>query len=323
MRRGNHLLGIAIVAATVGAAALASSSHAGGPPELGDVAWIRDHDAALARARAESKPVFALFQEVPGCQTCVSFGDRVLSHPLLVEAIETEFVPLAIYNNLGGADAAALRRYGEPSWNNPVVRLLDDEGRDLLPRAAGVWEPGTVGRRMILALKAANRPVPAYLALAVDELGPHDIQRATFGMHCFWSGEACLGRIPGLLSSRAGFLGGGEVVEVAYDAGALSYEDLLREVSKRGCSERVYPHSKTQERLAHAVFGGEVTPRSSFARSAPESDQKRSLRATDLRKLALTPRQEMRINAAIAAEESPLSHLSPRQRRAALLDAPG
>ena len=34
--------------------------------ELGTVKWTRDHDAALARAAKTGKPVFVLFQEVPG-----------------------------------------------------------------------------------------------------------------------------------------------------------------------------------------------------------------------------------------------------------------
>ena len=46
-----------------------TSTHAApaqNPVELGRVSWGRDHDAALARAKRERKPVFCLFQEVPG-----------------------------------------------------------------------------------------------------------------------------------------------------------------------------------------------------------------------------------------------------------------
>jgi hypothetical protein len=100
------------------AVAAAASLGEGAPRELGAVEWGRDLDAALARGQAEGKPLFVLFQEVPGCSTCVSFGDQVLRHPLLVEAIETEFVPVFVYNNRGGRDAEILARYGEPSWNN-------------------------------------------------------------------------------------------------------------------------------------------------------------------------------------------------------------
>jgi hypothetical protein len=34
--------------------------------EVGDVVWGRDFDGALAAAKKSGKPVFALFQEVPG-----------------------------------------------------------------------------------------------------------------------------------------------------------------------------------------------------------------------------------------------------------------
>lgn len=42
------------------------AKKAGPPPELGKVAWVRDHDAGFAAAKKAKKPVFLLFQEVPG-----------------------------------------------------------------------------------------------------------------------------------------------------------------------------------------------------------------------------------------------------------------
>jgi peptide methionine sulfoxide reductase MsrA len=35
-------------------------------------------------------------------------------------------------------------------------------------------------------------------------------------MGCFWSGEACLARARGVISTRTGFVEGHEVVEVQY-----------------------------------------------------------------------------------------------------------
>ena len=35
-------------------------------PELGTVKWGRDMDAAIEKSKESGKPVFALFQEVPG-----------------------------------------------------------------------------------------------------------------------------------------------------------------------------------------------------------------------------------------------------------------
>ena len=76
----------------------------------------RDYDKALAVAA----------KEVPGCSTCRNYEHTVLSHPLMVEAIESLFVPLAIFNNKGGKYKKILGQYGEPSWNNPDVRIVDE-----------------------------------------------------------------------------------------------------------------------------------------------------------------------------------------------------
>lgn len=42
------------------------ATDAGNPRELGKVRWLRDHDEALATSKKTQKPVFLLFQEVPG-----------------------------------------------------------------------------------------------------------------------------------------------------------------------------------------------------------------------------------------------------------------
>jgi hypothetical protein len=77
--------------------------------ELGTVSWHRDYNSAITLSKEESKPVLILFQEVPGCMTCRNYGQNVLSNPLMVDAIEHLFIPLAIYNNKKGADATVLQ----------------------------------------------------------------------------------------------------------------------------------------------------------------------------------------------------------------------
>lgn len=101
------------------------------PRELGRVHFERDFERAVQASKASGKPLFLLFDEVPGCSNCTSFGDAVLSDDLLVEAIETLFTPVAVYNNLGGADRDVLDRYREPAWNNPVVRFIDAADHEL------------------------------------------------------------------------------------------------------------------------------------------------------------------------------------------------
>ena len=122
------------------------------PVELGDVHWLRSYDEAQMRSKKEGKPILILFQEIPGCETCRNYGSDVLTHPLLVEAIETEFVPLAIHNNKGGHDGEILKRFQEPAWNNPVVRVVDSEGSNILPRLSGNYSAAGLTGLMTNAL---------------------------------------------------------------------------------------------------------------------------------------------------------------------------
>ena len=318
-RLSNLLWMAALASAGLVATALAAGERSDAAPvELGQVEWLRDYDQATERSRAQDKPIFLLFQEIPGCQTCVSFGEEVLSHPLIVEAIEDEFVPLAIRNNRPGRDRIILEQFGEPAWNNPVVRFVGRDGRDLIPRKDGVWRKADIVRRMLDALSAADRPAPPYLTALADELAPTRIEKATFAMHCYWEGEACLGALPGLLSSRTGALDGREVVEIRFDASRIDYPTLLREAKARGCAEAVFAHGGRQSTAATAIFGEQARLARGFARDASERDQKFHLkrnRAT--RELELTPAQATRLNHAIWARKAWRADLSPRQRVAA------
>ena len=64
--------------------------------ELGKISWYRSYQVALEQSALKNKPVLILFQEVPGCATCRNYGLNVLSHPLMIKAVENEFIPLAI-----------------------------------------------------------------------------------------------------------------------------------------------------------------------------------------------------------------------------------
>ncbi len=45
---------------------VAQAAAAKNPKELGRVSWLRDHAEAVAKSRKINKPIFLLFQEVPG-----------------------------------------------------------------------------------------------------------------------------------------------------------------------------------------------------------------------------------------------------------------
>jgi hypothetical protein len=100
----------------------------------------------------------------------VNYGRQVLTHPLIVEAAETLFVPACVYNNTtGDADAAVLEAFGERAWNNPVVRFTDAARADLVPRLAGDWSLAALAAGMVAALEKAKQDVPAYLRLLAEQ----------------------------------------------------------------------------------------------------------------------------------------------------------
>ncbi len=98
----------------------------------------------------------------------------------MVEAIEDQFVPVVIFNNKT-EDEDLLKSFSEPAWNNPVVRFLDANGKDLIPRKDSIWEVTPLAERMYASLEAAGRKPPAYLqALALG--WRYSLQRASFAM---------------------------------------------------------------------------------------------------------------------------------------------
>jgi hypothetical protein len=262
------------------------------PVELGRVRWERDLERGRARAAESGKPLLILFQEVPGCANCTRYGQATLSHPLIVEAIETFFVPVCIYNNKGGRDAEALKRYGEPSWNNPVVRIVRADDTDLVPRMADFrssWEL-VDGMRKSLTLTGAE--VPAYLDLLQEELQAREngAETATFSMYCFWSGEGTFGAIPGVIETEAGFQDGKEVVRVVYNPAVVSGARLRELTEPKGIA---------------------ACPRNEGFRT--DREPKYYLQQTAWKYVPMTTLQACRANSLAGRNQSPESVLSARQ----------
>ncbi len=294
------------------------------PEELGRVDWVRNFDQGLAKAQEENKPVFLLFQEVPGCGTCKGYGQQVLGHPLIVEAIEELFVPVAIYNNAGGHDRAVLQRYGEPTWNNPVVRIVDAQGKDVIPRVSRDYSRLGVVEAMGKALLKEGKPVPGYLQVLWKEWSAQArlTKTATFSMYCFWTGEKTYGAMDGVISTQAGFMHGREVVSVEYDPEQVSYEDLLRQGAAGKCADQAYTHNAEQATKANDLIGADRTRERATFRS--DHTPKYYLAQTDWKYVPMTPMQATKVNARLGQGQRFEDLLSPRQlaRHAALREAP-
>ena len=260
------------------------------PEELGIVSWSRDLDEATREAKAKNLPLLVLFDEVPGCSTVLGFGNEVLSHPLIADAIEGYFVPVAIYNNIPGKDAEVLAAFGEPSWNNPIVRIMDASHQDLARRYSGDYHVESFAALLQQAIEATGRKVPLYLR-ALTELKSAKSETALFSMYCFWSGEATFGALDGVTNTRTGFVNGREAVEVTYDPARLSSASLASTAKQHDASP----------------IEGKLSPST--------SDDNYQLRHTAWWLVPMSPWQATRANALLAKGQSPDEVFSPRQRQ--------
>lgn len=265
------------------------------PSELGIVSWYRSYEEALVASRKEHKPVLLLFQEIPGCATCRNYGNDVLSNPLLADAIENEFIPLAIFNNKAGADAQILKKYKEPSWNNPVVRIVNELGEDIVPRVSGNYSTQGLYDAMDLALRRELIEIPEYFLLLGEELAATlgNRKEVFYTMYCFWTGEKELGSQHGVLNTEAGFMSGREVVKVTINT------DKTKEAALDAFAK------------AHKMTS--IKQSSSYRWAQDDEDY--YLNHTDFKYMPLSQLQRTRINTAIGNGKDGLQYLSPTQRK--------
>ncbi|MGZ9826588.1 VPGUxxT family thioredoxin-like (seleno)protein, type 2 [Tsukamurella ocularis] len=253
--------------------------------------WRRDFDAAMSEAKERNLPVLLLFQEIPGCSTCVNFGQDVLAHPLMVEMIDAHFVPLAIFNNRAGADAEVLRRFHEPAWNNPVVYFLSPDGDSLVPKLTDRYDLISLHDKITGAIATSGTTVPEWFRLFRGDLliEAGIAERLRFETPCFWSGETSLAQFPGVISTDAGWIEGEEVVEVYYDPGRIGIDEL-----DRRARDEIF--RRTDKR----PFRLDTQPQFYLAK-------------TQWRAVPMTRAQRTRINLEVAYGRDPSPYLSPRQ----------
>ena len=231
--------------------------------------------------------------------------------------MEDLFQPVLVHNNRPGKDADLLKRFEEPSWNNPVIRYLDAREKDLIERKDGVWSTTATTQRMIAALNAANRNVPQYLSALATSEPVQPLTTATFAMHCYWEGEAKLGSIKGVSSTRSGWIDSLEVVTLKYDPSLVKYGKLIDAAKSFECASKVFTHSPSQLEIAKRKVGKEAIDLQNDAqiKEAKASDQKYYLLQTPLRHLPLSETQATKINSALKSGQPIESWLSPRQTK--------
>lgn len=289
--------------------------------ELGGVRWKRDLGAALGEAEHAARPVLLLVQQVPGSDAARAFGRDALAHPLLVEAIETWFVPLALVPGATPEGDEALQRYGEAqvprAESRPRVRFLDAAGSDLLPRRPATESAHELAVQLLDALGALGVEEPPYLRLVAEESAPSALATATLAAADAASLEARVGVLDGVLRTRAGQSAGRPIVQVDFRPDQLSLRELIERSVADDPDALVYVHDDAQLLAAREVVGARAKREPARVRELELGEGRLRLGRSPLRFLPLTDLQATRVNAALGTGGDPFVWLSPRQRRLA------
>lgn len=140
------------------------------------------------------------------------------------------------------------------------------------------------------------------VALAGEAAGPPQgtegaaHETATFSMYCYWTGEATLGRVDGILASRIGHWGGSEIVQVDYDPARTDLAALVDALELQRSFYAVVVGDAAAEHLpAVPVDGAEVLV---FGGSPRFIEPKHSLRTRhpEVWSLDLSERQAIALN---------------------------
>ena len=138
-------------------------------PALGAIAWERDLSTCRKRALQENKPILILFTTFRGNLKAEEYGSTVLRHPLLQEAIEAHFIPLAIDNTGTGTDSATLDFFGEPRGNLPVLRVYDPSSQLESERLSGNFSDEALAMVLVVGLAKKGMDVPVFLKIIAGE----------------------------------------------------------------------------------------------------------------------------------------------------------
>jgi len=257
-------------------------------------------DIDQAKNLANEKPIFVLSKDFE--------QSAPLFQPLIIEVIESHFIPVLISEP--SATIEVRSHNGEQEiWK---LKIDAEETVDLINDKENLWTYKIV-EGIIRSLRVLSKTIPTYIESLSQELNPNK-EKATFCMYCFWTGEVKLGSIPGVVGTRAGFLGWGEVVEVQYDPQRLQYEELVKQAIRSDQASSIYTHTPQQDAILNKSFPKtKHSATTKLASNAPMSDQKRQLRFSSIAWIPLTPFQAVQVNAALGSSKRVENYLSPKQ----------
>ena len=143
-------------------------------------------------------------------------------------------------------------------------------------------------------------PLAVVQVAGAEDAGPNGApayETATFSMYCYWTGEATVGRVPGVVASRIGHLDGHEVVEVTYDSGRTGVGELAQALKRQSSLYSLIVASPAEQAVAEGYLKpSEIAVRRGETRYIA-SKHSLQVRHPDLYFLDLTEEQAIALNA--------------------------
>lgn len=167
-------------------------------------------------------------------------------------------------------------------------------------------------RVLIFAALSTTLALGAWSASAREADAPRTTAagaQVTLSMYCFWSGQACLAGIDGVVDAEPGFQARREVVRVTFDPETVSRAALIRQAARRDCASAVLaPNGEAPENAALPVRVVD----DGFRFSA--KDDLHALKGTRWLELDLSRPQALKVNRDVAMRRDPRRWLTPAQR---------
>ncbi len=282
---------------------------------LGRVRWLSDYNTALLKMAEENKPMLVYILGNTGNDVLSVRRNEILSHPLIVEAIESNFIPVAVSPAVA-AEHSILSLPGDTKTGTAMSIVGTDGHPKSKNSDDAAWMKHLTGI-MLDALQQEGMAAPVYLKLVNEEFNAAEKREsAVITLHCFWSGEVELGIEHGIVYTEPGYIGDKEALYLEFNGSAISYEDILKSSLDLNLINEAFPMNEQQSTAAHGIMPDKKvvdTTADAFVPAPRKASYKRYLSKSIYRFVPMTEKQAIMVNNALFLDEDPSEFLSPRQ----------
>lgn len=258
----------------------------------------RDIPSASEFALSLSKPLFVLYSETPGDE---DVGVEIFSHPLVVEAIQTDFVPVLCEQAV--TPETPVRRTASGRRCRATVDILEASSLESLIDESLFGDNLTrksVSNAIMKTLQRRGKPVPKYLEILHQGETTMGVEPRTFaiGTRDPTRGEVEFASLEGVLAVQSAVVNRHGACLVTYDPRCVSFSFLLRTALQQSLCDSVYCKGN-EERVASQVEFARFSGSNLVILPFPEESgaiqddlkSKEALRKTPMRFVPLTPVQ--------------------------------